>query len=270
MTTCFEGGENSVFHIVKLNRGYDDDGMVTLDPELIFTTPGYDDELIADVGPNVSIENSVAISANTVYFANSGGLVQGWDIDSMIDGEKPEQVFRYWVGDDVDASVVVDDQGFLYVGVEYEQGRSRSLEVGQVVKLDPSNPDDPLVWSVFDTRERPDGVWATPAIHRDLVIVPTDSGRVLGIDRDNGEVRWEFWPARTAVEFAGDRRRRTDPDRLRGLGARVRCERHDSGPRPNCGPCTSSSAWSRRRRCGMGASLLAGRAGQVHMIADGS
>ena len=28
----------------------------------------------------MSIENSVAISGDTVYFANSGGLVQGWDM----------------------------------------------------------------------------------------------------------------------------------------------------------------------------------------------
>lgn len=188
----FEGGENSVFHIVKLNRGYDSAGLVTVEPELIFTAPGYDDALVGQVGINVSIENSVAVSGNTVYFANSGGLVQGWDISGLAEGVDPVQVFRYWVGDDVDATLVIDDEGMLYVGVEYEQGRARSLEIGQIVKLDPSQPENPLVWSVFDTAARPGGLWATPAIHRDLLIAPTDSGRVIGIDRASGEIRWEF------------------------------------------------------------------------------
>lgn len=186
----FEGGENSQFHIVKLNRGYDSDGLVTVDPELVFNAPGWDDELIRAVGSNVSIENSVAISGNTVYFANSGGLVQGWDITNLAEGGEPTRVFRFWTGDDVDASVVIDDEGYLYVGAEYERGNQRSKDIGQIIKLDPSRPDDPVVWSVQDRDSRPGGIWATPAIYRDILIVPTDGGRVLGIDRQNGDIRW--------------------------------------------------------------------------------
>jgi len=188
----FEGGENSVFHVVKLNRGYDADGFVTVAPELLFTAPGWDDELIAAVGSNVSIENSVAISGDVVYFANSGGLVQGWDISGLRSGQNPERVFRYWVGDDVDASVVVDADGFLYVGVEYERANARSAEVGQLVKLDPSKPEDPLVWSVFDNERLNHGFWATPAIYEDLVIAAATAGRLMGIDRATGEIRWEI------------------------------------------------------------------------------
>jgi hypothetical protein len=188
----FQGGENSIFYIVKLNRGYDDAGLVTVDPQVVFTAPGYDGDLLAAVGDNVSIENSVAISGNTVYFANSGGLVQGWRVGGLDRGRQPKRVFRYWVGDDVDASIVVDDEGFLYVGAEYERGNSRSLEVGQLVKLDPRKKNDPLVWSVFDTGNLPAGIWATPALHRDLVIAPTDSGRLLGVDRASGDIRWEI------------------------------------------------------------------------------
>ena len=63
----FEGGENSWFYIVKLNRGYDADGKVTVDPQVVFKTPGWDDELLTDHQPTsqFSIENSVAISGNT-------------------------------------------------------------------------------------------------------------------------------------------------------------------------------------------------------------
>lgn len=193
----FVGGENSIFYIVKLNRDYGEDGLVTVDPEVVFNTPGYDDELIAAVGPNVSIENSVAVSGETVYFANSGGLVQGWDVSGLLDADEsgefvePERVFRYWVGDDVDATLLVDEEGFLYVSAEHERSNARSAEVGQLVKLDPS-ADDPLVWSVFANERTPDGFWATPAIYRDLIIAASDPGTLFGIDRATGEIRWEI------------------------------------------------------------------------------
>ena len=69
------------------------------EPELVFAVPGYDDDLINTVGSNVSIEGSVAISGDTAYFANSGGLVQGWDLSLLSVGEDPVRNFRYWVGD---------------------------------------------------------------------------------------------------------------------------------------------------------------------------
>ena len=186
----FVGGENSRFHIVKLNRGYDGEtGLATADPELVFDAPGWDDELIEAVGSNVSIESSVAISGDTAYFANSGGLIQGWDIAGLASGEVPERVFRYWAGDDIDATLVIDAEGMIYAGVEYERGNARSEEVGQIIKLDPSR-DDPLVWSVHERPRLNSGVWATPGLHRDLLIVPTDTGKVLGLDAATGEVRW--------------------------------------------------------------------------------
>ena len=187
----FEGGENSNIHIVKLNRAYDENGLVTVDPELVFAAPGWDDELTAAVGGNVSIENSVAISGNTLWFANSGGLVQGWDITGLADGAVPERTFRWWAGDDIDASIVIDDDGMLYVAVEYERRLARSAEVGQLVKLDPTRPDDPIVWSIDDRGTVPAGFWATPAIHDDVVVASTDGGRLIGVDRETGEIRWE-------------------------------------------------------------------------------
>jgi hypothetical protein len=189
----FEGGENSQFHIVKLNRGYGLDGRVTVDPQLVFNTPGWDDELLAAIGDkDVSIENSVAIYGNTVYFANSGGLVQGWDISGLARGEAPTRTFRFWTGDDTDASIVVDEQGMLYVGSEYERGNARSKEVGQMMKLDPSNPDDPLVWKLDDRSLNPAGVWGTPALHDDIAIFDTNGGDIVAADRATGAERWRF------------------------------------------------------------------------------
>jgi outer membrane protein assembly factor BamB len=140
----------------------------------------------------VSIENSVAIHGDVVYFANSGGLVQGWDISGLKQGRKPRRVFRFWTGDDTDASIAVDEAGALYVGSEYERGTARSKQVGQMMKLDPKRGADPAVWHVDDRARRPAGVWGSPALYRDLAIFDTQGGEVLGVDRTSGAVRWRF------------------------------------------------------------------------------
>ena len=189
-----EGGENSQFHVARLNRAYGADGLVTVAPSLVFNTPSWDDQLLADIGGSneVSVENSVAIWNDIAYFANSGGLVQGWDLSSLRTGTgTPSRVFRFWTGDDTDASVVVDEEGMLYVASEWERHNARSAEIGQIMKLDPSRPDDPLVWSLKDQVADKAGVWGTPALYKDLVVVATYQGTVYGIDRATGEVRWE-------------------------------------------------------------------------------
>jgi WD40 repeat protein len=189
----FEGGENSWFYIYKLNRGYDAAGKVTVDPQVVFRTPGWDDQQLDDLGDReVSIENSVAISGNTVYFSNSGGLVQGWDISGLKEGDVPTRVFRYWAGEDMDASIVIDADGFLYAGIELERHNARSREVGQIIKLDPRRPDDPLVWSVKDPEQSGKaGVWGTPALFQDVVIADTNGGHVMALDRTTGAVLWD-------------------------------------------------------------------------------
>jgi outer membrane protein assembly factor BamB len=188
----FEGGENSRLHVVKLNRGYGPDGRATVAPELVFHAPGWDDELLRAVGSEVSIESSVAISGNTLYFGNSGGLVQGWDIGPLRDGSGlPQRIFRFWTGDDTDGSVVVDEAGMLYVGSEWERHDARSVEVGQMMKLDPSRPDAPLLWSQHDDGLAKAGVYSTPAVVGDTVIFTTYSGRAVGLDRTTGAIRWE-------------------------------------------------------------------------------
>ena len=188
----FVGGENSNLHIVKLNRGYDAAGMVTVAPELIFHAPGWDDELLRNLGDsNVSIETAITIVGDTLWFGNSGGLVQAWDIAGLKQGIEPTRVLRFWTGDDVDASVVIDDEGFAYVGVELERGFSRAVELGQLIKLDPTKPDDPVVWSRNLTVRVPDGIWATPALHNDVLYVPTSEGNLHAIDRRTGETRWQ-------------------------------------------------------------------------------
>jgi hypothetical protein len=191
-----EGGENSQFHAVKLNRGYAADGRVTVAPRLVWNTPSWDQQVIGDLAGNrakeMSIENSVAVSGNTVYWANSGGLVLGYDLAPLRTGGTPQQTFRFWTGDDTDASIVIDREGFLYVSVEYERGNRRAAEVGQLMKLDPRRPEAPLVWKYDDRNVTPAGFWATPALHRGVVINATNGGRIVGLDQGTGEELWSF------------------------------------------------------------------------------
>ena len=187
------GGENSWFHIVRLNRSLEPSGRVAVDPKIVFQAPGWDRELLAALGDNnVSIENSLAISGDTVWFANSGGLVQGWDLSPLQTGDDPVRNFRWWMGDDVDATIVIDDEGFLYVAAEYERATTRSQEVGQLVKLDPSKPETPVVWSVHEDRTLPGGFWSTPALHGDVLFVATNSGKLMSLDRYSGKVLWSI------------------------------------------------------------------------------
>ena len=189
----FVGGENSQFHIVKLNRGYDWRGRVDVDPRIVFHAPGWDQDVLKRAGDqNMSIENSVAMFEGSVFFANSGGLAQGWDIRNLLRGQPPRRHFRYWTGDDVDASIVIDRDGALYIGAEYERGNRRSQDVGQIMKLAPGRSKDPLVWSRRDIQGTKSGVWATPALYRDLLVVATHTGRLLGLDKQTAAVRWEL------------------------------------------------------------------------------
>jgi len=191
------GGENGWFYVIRLDRSYGEDGLVTVAPEVVATIPGFDDELLETLGDQeVSIENSVAFRRGVAYFANSGGLVQGWDIAGLLGGgTEVEQILRYWVGDDVDATIAIDGQGFLYVAAQYQRFNERSREVGQLMKLDPRRPDDPLIWSI-DAREigfeGAGGSWSTPALYGDVVFFSTAAGRVLEVDRGSGTVLHEL------------------------------------------------------------------------------
>lgn len=189
----FVGGENSQFHVVRLRRHYDWLGRVDVTPRIVFHTPGWDADLLARVGDrNMSIENSVAMYEGKVFFANSGGLAQGWDLAGLAAGKAPRRLFRYWAGDDIDASIVVDRDGSLFVGAEFERGNRRSRQIGQILKLAPFRRRDPLVWSRHDIEGSKSGVWATPALYRDLLVVATHTGRLLGLDKDSAAVRWEL------------------------------------------------------------------------------
>jgi len=193
----YEGGENGWFFAVQLNRGYDSDGKVIVDPVKLVQMPGYNDELLANSGRNVSIESSVLVFEERVYFANSGGRIVGLDVSNVRDGEAPI-VFDYYAGGDIDATMVADAEGMIYVSIEHEPSQmgvteiERNREVGQLVKLDPHTDGDPRVWGLDLTAGSADsGSWATPALHEGVVYVNTHQGSLIAVDAVDGSLIWD-------------------------------------------------------------------------------
>ncbi|MBW3666260.1 MAG: PQQ-binding-like beta-propeller repeat protein [Actinobacteria bacterium] len=191
----YEGGENGWFFVYKLNRSIGGDGLVSVDPQLLFSMRGYDEELISKSGNNVSIESSTVMSEGRVYFANSGGRVVGLDVSNIGAGEAPV-VFDYYAGGDIDATIVADEEGFVYVAIENEPSQmgsveaARNEEVGQLVKLDPFTEGDPRVWGLDLTAQGDSGLWATPALYGDMLYVNTHTGELIAVDKDSGEIVW--------------------------------------------------------------------------------
>jgi outer membrane protein assembly factor BamB len=193
-----EGGENSWFYVIRLNRGYNSKGKVTVDPKIVMLVPGYDDQLFDDLGDeDVSIENSVAFYDGVAYFANSGGLVQGWDIsDILAGGTRYERVFRYWDGDETDASLVIDEEGFIYAARHasfnvQSRPQTRDHQVGSLIKLDPRNPSHPVVWDVQIGGFEPDGgILSTPALYKGVVYVMDTAGALVAVDQATGKILW--------------------------------------------------------------------------------
>jgi len=133
---------------------------------------------------------------NAVYFANSGGMVHGIDVSGLGQpGFSFPVKLKFWTGDDTDASIIADEKGMIYVCSELERFLPRAKEVGQIMKLDPTKPDDPLVWSIPVPEKGGQGgkggVWATPALHENMLYVPTHTGRLLGINKETGVIVWE-------------------------------------------------------------------------------
>jgi len=194
-----EGGENSWFYVIKLNRHYDAHHRVQVNPTIVMRVPGYDRELLQTIGDDdVSIESSVSFHDGVAYFGNSGGLVEGWDISDILHGGTHyREVFRFWAGGDIDPSVVIDPQGYLYVARHIEDNFARPAaaprdeQIGNIMKLDPANPSHPVVWSAHvGSLARGQGSLGTPALYGGIVYDTLTNGGVVAIDARTGQIEW--------------------------------------------------------------------------------
>jgi outer membrane protein assembly factor BamB len=196
-----EGGENSWFYVIRLHRHYDSKGLVEVNPKIVMLVPGWDAQLGQEVhDEDISIEDSVAFDRGIVYFSNGGGLVQGWDISDILrGGHHYKRVFRFWDGDDTDATIVIDPQGYLYVSRHIEENVPRPAalprdhELGGLMKLNPRNPSHPVVWSVPVGDFSPDGgSLSTPALYKGTVYDAGTAGEVMAVNQQTGAVYWRI------------------------------------------------------------------------------
>lgn len=233
------GGEDGWFRIIKLNRHYDSAGKAAVTPSVLFETPTWTDELLAQVRDrNMFIESSVAVFGTRAYVTNSAGRVMGFDIARAEEGIVPV-VFDFWAGDDIDATPVIDEHGMLYIAAELERFLPRALEVGQLIKLNPDAPENPLVWSVHiparandkglpaetslpanlsakasasvgasaSTGVRAGGAWATPALAEGVLYINTHGGNLLAVDAATGAILWDkllAWHSWSSPLVVGD------------------------------------------------------------------
>jgi hypothetical protein len=198
----YEGGENGWFFAYELNRAYDANGDVAVDPRRLVAMPSYDAQLLSDAGPNVSVENSPVAYGDRVYFNNSVGRVIGLDVSDIRNGNAPI-VFDFYAGGDGDASIVAGDDGMIYVSTNVKPGQvssgyrtsgniSRSMELGQLLKLDPYADGDPLIWGVdlVEGATGDSGTWATPALHAGYLYTNIHNGALVVVDAETGEIVW--------------------------------------------------------------------------------
>ena len=193
-----EGGENSRFHIAKLNRGYGADGLVTVNPELVFHAAGWDDELLSDLAgyaqpKTVSIEESVTGRGTTPRGSRTRADCSRAGTCRSSARARAHRRARSGSG----SATTPMRRSSPTTRASCTRASSSNVEriarpaIGQMVKIDPRNPDNPVVWSVHDESSDKSGTWSTPAVLADVVIWPTRPGTVYGLDRGTGAVLWK-------------------------------------------------------------------------------
>ena len=193
------GGEDSWFRIVRLNKRCDGN-KVSVNPRVVFETPGWDSQMISDLRgdqstEDISIENAPAYDPErkVVYFGNGGGLVQGYDISGILrGGTNAKRVFRYWMGGENDASIVIADDGDLIASSHYEPPNPHAQKTGQLVRLDPTKKGNPVVWRLKESSGSGGeaGFFSTPALVGDTLYATANGGKFMSIDAERGKVLW--------------------------------------------------------------------------------
>ena len=118
--TLLAAAENGLVYRVKLNTKFDRDaGTIALSPQI--TRYRYRDSVNVELG----IENSPAFYKNYMYFCDNGGIFQCLDINTM----KP--VWTYDVGDDTDATAVIEETSdgvFIYTANQIDKRSQNSKQ----------------------------------------------------------------------------------------------------------------------------------------------
>ena len=182
--------------MVKLNRSYDAAGLVQVAPEVVFTDEAWDEQVIADNGgdQHASVESSVTVVDDVAYFGTSAGLVLGYDLvrprrrrdaRSRCSASTPPATTtpRSWPTTRASSTPPPRTTG------PTTRARRRWASSRSSTRRKPDEPDR------VDASRRPpsqgQGLYGTPAVLDDVVIITSAQGRLIGLDRDTGAVLWE-------------------------------------------------------------------------------
>ena len=187
-------GENGILYRLKLNTEYDEvSGTISINPEV--------GKYIYDANGYAGIESSIATFANLGYFADNNGYIHCIDLNNMkgvrtIDGS-----------DDTDATLVIDiEEGepFVYSGNEVDHQGSRGYS--KLKKINGLTGEK--IWekefeceSLIGADPVNGGMLSTPVVGKNdidnLVIFSLsryggfNSGLLVALDKENGEIVWE-------------------------------------------------------------------------------
>ena len=113
-------------------------------------------------------------------------------------GHRYKRVFRFWDGDETDASVVITPGGNLLVGRHMEENVPRpeafprDHEIGNLMELDPRRPAHPVVWShQLGGYEKNAGLLGTPAYANGIVYATWSDGGVAAVEERTGRLLWK-------------------------------------------------------------------------------
>jgi len=135
--TAYIGLENSVFIAFNPDPAKASIKDSMLQPEIYERHLLYNEQDVKSHGGNLVTESSPALLGNRIYVASGTGHVYGYDL------RKREIDWDFYIGSDMDGSVVVTSDSCILVTVEkqYIEGH------GGCFKLDPSlNPSASVLW----------------------------------------------------------------------------------------------------------------------------
>ena len=170
------GSESSRFWVVKLNRSYDAAGLVQVAPEVVFTDEAWDEEVIADNSgdQHASVESSVTVVERRRLLRHVGRARSSATTSAGIDdgGEPRAGVPLLHRRRQRRRRSSPTTRGCSTSPAQNDRPRARGpSEVGQLTKLDPSKPDNPIVWKFNETeRRRARASTARPACYGDTIV----------------------------------------------------------------------------------------------------
>ena len=157
----FEGGENSQFHAVQLNRSYGADGKVDGGTRRSPSTPPGGTTSCSTPSPTTTCPSRARWRWPGAWPGSPtrAGWCRAGTCPAWPRAAVPERVFRFWMGDDVDATVVVDDEGMLYVAAEWERAHAPVPAGGPDGQARPAAAETPSCGRSPTTRARASRRW---------------------------------------------------------------------------------------------------------------